>query len=263
MKSKTRYILVTFVMALMCAACITACGAKTADIDNSTEWVMLNNTEFDEVEVETESVEISTEAVTETTEVKEEETETETADVKEMNAVKYASSNVNVRKGPSPETDRLGSLNTNDKVTVTGETNDGWYRIDYNGKVGYVSSKYLSDNMTAASKAKTADSTEKASSTAKSESSSNNTSSTSNTTSNEQTQQSSGSNEQAQVVQQEQSVQQTQEQAPASNESSTVVEAGGMSIEELSQISGATDMYNAAENQATDAEAGVGGDWVH
>lgn len=62
-------------------------------------------------------------------------------------AVKYAQQTVNVRSGPSTDFDKVGSLSTNDEVTVTGTCNEtGWYRIVYGDGVAYVSNKYLGDS---------------------------------------------------------------------------------------------------------------------
>lgn len=56
----------------------------------------------------------------------------------------YAKSGVNVRNLPSTSGTKLGGLSTNDEVVVTGVCNEtGWYRIDYNGGVAYVSNSYL------------------------------------------------------------------------------------------------------------------------
>lgn len=56
----------------------------------------------------------------------------------------YAKSSVNVRSGPSTDFDRIGSLGKGKSVKVTGQSDQtSWYRIDYNGKVGYVSNSYL------------------------------------------------------------------------------------------------------------------------
>lgn len=62
-------------------------------------------------------------------------------------AVKYAQQTVNVRSGPSTDFDKVGSLSTNQEVTVTGTCNEtGWYRIVYGDGVAYVSNKYLGDS---------------------------------------------------------------------------------------------------------------------
>ena len=49
---------------------------------------------------------------------------------------------LNVRKGPSISFDIIGKLSGGDKVKVIGESN-GWYKIEYNGKYGYVSGSYI------------------------------------------------------------------------------------------------------------------------
>lgn len=55
----------------------------------------------------------------------------------------YAKSCVNVRKGPSADDEKLGSLSTAQEVTVTGLTSSNWYRISYNDGTAYVSAEYL------------------------------------------------------------------------------------------------------------------------
>lgn len=55
----------------------------------------------------------------------------------------YAKSSVNVRKGPSADDEKLGSLSTAQEVTVTGLTSSNWYRISYNDDTAYVSAEYL------------------------------------------------------------------------------------------------------------------------
>ena len=56
----------------------------------------------------------------------------------------YAKDTVNVRSLPSTDGSILGSLSKNTEVTVTGQCNEtGWYRIQYNGSIGYVSNSYL------------------------------------------------------------------------------------------------------------------------
>ena len=49
---------------------------------------------------------------------------------------------LNVRKGPSISFDIIGKLSGGDKVKVIEESN-GWYKIEYNGKYGYVSGSYI------------------------------------------------------------------------------------------------------------------------
>ncbi|EPZ58182.1 beta- N-acetylglucosaminidase [Paraclostridium sordellii] len=52
---------------------------------------------------------------------------------------------LNVRSGPSTGNSVIGSLKNNEKVEVISESN-GWSKIKYNGKEGYVSSTYLKDS---------------------------------------------------------------------------------------------------------------------
>ena len=69
-----------------------------------------------------------------------------TYSVVEMSATKYAKQSVNIQKGPGTDYEKIGSLTMNQKVTVTGQADNGWYRISYNGGDAYVSNKYLVDN---------------------------------------------------------------------------------------------------------------------
>lgn len=48
-----------------------------------------------------------------------------------------------VRQGPGMGYDQIGYLHRNDPVQGT-DLNNGWIKIDYNGKVGYISSKFFS-----------------------------------------------------------------------------------------------------------------------
>lgn len=62
----------------------------------------------------------------------------------ELNQTMYAQSTVNVRDLPEQTGGKVGSLTTNQEVTVTGQCNEtGWYRISYNGGEGFVSDSYL------------------------------------------------------------------------------------------------------------------------
>lgn len=62
----------------------------------------------------------------------------------ELSQTMYAQSTVNVRDLPEQTGGKLGSLTTNQEVTVTGQCNEtGWYKISYNGGEGFVSNSYL------------------------------------------------------------------------------------------------------------------------
>ncbi|MBO5166354.1 MAG: SH3 domain-containing protein [Lachnospiraceae bacterium] len=65
-----------------------------------------------------------------------------------MDAIMYAQSSVNVRIGHSADYEKIGSLTTNQEVAVTGQSSEtGWYRIEFEGGIGYVSDAYLGPNM--------------------------------------------------------------------------------------------------------------------
>lgn len=111
--------------------------------------------ESETVEEATETVEKTTETE-EVSEVTEEPTEDPAAEepvaeepaspysYTELSQTMYAQSTVNVRDLPEQTGAKLGSLSTNQEVTVTGQCNEtGWYRISYNGGEGFVSNSYL------------------------------------------------------------------------------------------------------------------------
>ena len=65
--------------------------------------------------------------------------------VKDVSKTMYASSSVRVRSGYSTSTDVLGALSTGEKVTVTGEVENGWVRVTYKGHTAYVAKNYLTE----------------------------------------------------------------------------------------------------------------------
>ena len=157
-------LLATLLMTTL-ALSLVACGNDTATTPETelAETVAVVETEEVETEVvaeveatevieatemveETETVVEATESVEET-EVVEEVANTPAFTYTEMNATKYAKSSVNVRDLPNSDGNRVAGLTTNQQVKVTGQCNEtGWYRIELNGDVAYVSNSYLVDN---------------------------------------------------------------------------------------------------------------------
>lgn len=71
--------------------------------------------------------------------------ENKTEEVTEISKTGYVKADgLNIRKEPTTSSEAIHSLSFNSKVKITGEV-DGWYRINYNNQVGYVSQKYVSD----------------------------------------------------------------------------------------------------------------------
>lgn len=147
-------------MSLALILSMTACGGSN---DNAAD-----NSQDTSTPAVTQSVESSTPEVTptpeqttqtapETTSVPESVStpdQVDTSDPKEAESLftetdetMYATTTVNVRSSYSTNSDKLGSLTKAQSVTRTGiGTGDaaGWSRIEFNGKVAYVSSDYLS-----------------------------------------------------------------------------------------------------------------------
>ena len=64
--------------------------------------------------------------------------------VEEVNGLKvYATAAVNVRSGAGTDFEKLGTISPDSAVSVTGKTADGWYRIEYGSKTGYVCADYF------------------------------------------------------------------------------------------------------------------------
>jgi uncharacterized protein YvpB len=53
---------------------------------------------------------------------------------------------LNVRSGPGTNYSRIGSLAQGSSVQVMERLANGWYKINYNGKTGYVSAQYIKTN---------------------------------------------------------------------------------------------------------------------
>lgn len=66
-------------------------------------------------------------------------------DVQEHNAVLFVKKAVNVRKGPSTDYEKIGSLKKGEQIQITGIADTGWYQIQYGDMTAYVSSSYLID----------------------------------------------------------------------------------------------------------------------
>lgn len=63
--------------------------------------------------------------------------------ITELAATGEITSDVNVRKGPSTDYEKIGTVRAGDTVTVTGESHDGWYRIEFQGAEGFVYGQYM------------------------------------------------------------------------------------------------------------------------
>lgn len=67
--------------------------------------------------------------------------------IQKLNKYMYAKNDIPVRNSSSSKGKKIGTLKYQQKVHVTGrDKNTGWYRISFNGKVGWVSDSYLSNS---------------------------------------------------------------------------------------------------------------------
>lgn len=130
---------------------LVGCGKASEPMPiEATEVVEEEVTETETVEAATEveaQDEVADDDVAEKPVVDEEPVAEESASpysYTELSQTMYAQSTVNVRDLPEQSGGKLGSLSTNQEVTVTGQCNEtGWYKISYNGGEGFVSDSYL------------------------------------------------------------------------------------------------------------------------
>ena len=155
-KKETKYIIL---IVLFCAVILAAiCGAlymisnKYIAVDGSKSTVSsAEEKTSDSVPQKTvssvpEKTDVSLPEVPAEQEKPEENASSEnTVSVEDYNATMYTTSeDLNVRSEPNSNNKPLGTLAFGTKVSVTGKCSNGWYRIDYNGKVAYCFGKYLS-----------------------------------------------------------------------------------------------------------------------
>lgn len=152
--------ILTTVIAVAMAIGLVACGSITKEdtkaTTESTEEV--ETTETIESSTEAEEEKLTTEESTESTTETDVNASTETSEAEnapaftytDKSGTLYVTQTVNVRDLPDTSGNKVGSLKTNDEVTVTGQCNEtGWYRISYDGAVAYVSNAYVSSEKVA------------------------------------------------------------------------------------------------------------------
>ncbi len=71
------------------------------------------------------------------------------ADSLAYGAATISASSLNVRSGPDTSYDRVTVLSRGTIVVILEQTNESWYKINYQGTVGYVSTQYLTNILTA------------------------------------------------------------------------------------------------------------------
>lgn len=162
---KSRFIIL--LTALLTTSLLIGCGAESTT--NQTETATATTTEestTEQTEEPTATPEETVEPTPEATEEPSEETTvetkpetTETAEPEpteepepeytytDMSATMYAQQTVNVRDLPDTNGNKVGSLSTNDEITISGQCNEtGWYMFEYNDSVAFVSNKYIGEN---------------------------------------------------------------------------------------------------------------------
>ena len=97
-------------------------------------------------EVSVESTKPTEQQPEETTETQPEKQQPEQTTQPAVSKAAYISSNASAhfRSGPSTSSQSLGKLPKNTKITITGEEN-GWYKVSYNGKDGYISKSLVTE----------------------------------------------------------------------------------------------------------------------
>ena len=62
---------------------------------------------------------------------------------KSANDKVYATGDINIRKSYSADSDKIGTLKSGESVTRTGISDNGWYKVSYNGGTGYIKTSLL------------------------------------------------------------------------------------------------------------------------
>ena len=139
---KKRLVAAMFVVMMIS---LVGCGKASEPMPIEATEVVEEVTETETVEKATETEEVA--EATETEAPAEEPVAEEPSSpysYTELSQTMYAQSTVNVRDLPEQTGAKLGSLSTNQEVTVLGQCNEtGWYKISYNGGEGFVSDSYL------------------------------------------------------------------------------------------------------------------------
>ncbi len=78
-----------------------------------------------------------------------------TYSVRDVSKTMYATDNVRVRSSYSTSSEILGALEVGESVKVTGESENGWMRVSWNGYTAFVSGDYLTDTAPATTAAST------------------------------------------------------------------------------------------------------------
>lgn len=84
---------------------------------------------------------------TEGAEGTDEATEAYTVTEYENNVTMYAKETVNVRAGAGTDYDKVGKLHWGNTVSVTGETDNGWYEVSYNDNTAYIMGEYMTSEL--------------------------------------------------------------------------------------------------------------------
>ena len=128
---------------------------ETLSNEESSELVSeINIASGKDTKNETELAETTPEEATEPEKIVDsEQPETQTVDsipqytFTDISLIMYAQQTVNIRDLPDTNGKKLGSLSTNDEISITGQCNEtSWYRFEYNGNVAFVSNKYVGEN---------------------------------------------------------------------------------------------------------------------
>lgn len=162
----------TFLAFVLCTVSLSACslgddltaaledeqyGSEIVNIDSEEDSKNIQNEELEESDSDRDSSEVVEDNTENNSQEEESEVEKDTEDksdledtseilVNSASGTFYVTKTVNIRKGPSTDFDKIGSLKKGDTIEVTGITSDSkWYQIEYNGQKGFLSVSYVTD----------------------------------------------------------------------------------------------------------------------
>lgn len=122
----------------------TTTATTTTTTSKATETVTEAETTTSETETTTTTTATTTESVETTTPAETTTTAATSIKVTSASGTMYTNCVANMRSGNSASYPVVQQLKQNTKVTITGKCDNGWYKVEANGKSGYMSNTVLS-----------------------------------------------------------------------------------------------------------------------
>ena len=140
---KTHRVVFMLLTTLIVVGLVAGCTSDKGDNINSSAVETTNPTTKNPTDPSTEPHTVATTTPT-TNPITDTPTTEPTVTFTDVNETVYATGTVNIRSGPDEDCEKLGSLSKGESVKRIAVGNNGWSRVEYNGKTAYIYSSYLS-----------------------------------------------------------------------------------------------------------------------